>query len=140
MVSVNKNGEKLPIIADPELIFDYDTSLTKPVNFYKTEVLALAAEHQLCANQVPAGFACAHEEITDSHTIYSVYGQAGTKELFHTFANAGLDAAYFARKHEEMMRSSMNLQTRSQRQRQIQSSMHTASRPILTTSCVADIR
>lgn len=101
MVSVNKNGEKLPIIADPELIFDYDTSLAKPVKFFQTEVLALAAEHQLCANQVPAGFACAHEEITDSHTIYSVYGQAGTKELFHTFANAGLDAAYFARKHEE---------------------------------------
>ena len=71
MVSVNKNGEKLPIIADPELIFDYDTSLAKPVKFFQTEVLALAAEHQLCANQVPAGFACSHEEITDSHTIYS---------------------------------------------------------------------
>jgi len=101
MVSVNKNGEKLPIIADPELIFDYDTSLAKPVKFFQTEVLALAAEHQLCANQVPAGFACAHEDITDSYTIYSVYGQAGTKELFHTFADAGLNAAYFARKHEE---------------------------------------
>jgi hypothetical protein len=98
---VNKNGEKLPIIADPELIFDYDTSLAKPVKFFQTEVLALAAEHQLCANQVPAGFACAHEDITDSYTIYSVYGQAGTKELFHTFADAGLNAAYFARKHEE---------------------------------------
>lgn len=140
MVSVNKNGEKLPIIADPELIFDYDTSLAKPVKFFQTEVLALAAERQLCANQVPAGFACAHEEITDSYTIYSVYGQAGTKELFHTFADAGLNAAYFPESMKKMMRSSMNLQTRSQRQQQILSSMRTASRHTLITSCVVDIR
>ena len=101
MVSVNAKGERLPIIADPELIFAYDTSCAKPVNFFNTEVLALSGRHQLLANMVPAGFACAHEEIADSYTLYSVIGQAGTKELFHTFADCGMNADYFAKKHEE---------------------------------------
>lgn len=101
MISVNQNGDMLPIIADPELVFSYDTSCIKPVRFLQTEVLALAGCRQLCANQVPSGFACAHEKIKDSYTLYSVFGQAGTKELFHTFAGNSLSAKYFAKKHEE---------------------------------------
>lgn len=101
MVSVNASGEKLPIIADPELVFDYDTSCAKPVRFLQTEVLTLSKEHQLNANQVPCGFACVHEQIADIYTFYSVIGQAGTKELFHTFADRKLDASYFTKKHAE---------------------------------------
>lgn len=101
MISVNEKGEVLPVIADPELVFDYDTSYKNPVNFMQTEVLTLAASRQLTANQVPSGFACAHEKLKDSYTLYSVYGQAGTKELFHTFAKSGLNRSFFTKKQEE---------------------------------------
>ena len=101
MVSFDVDGNKLPIIADPELIFDYDTSYKNPVRFLDTEIMELSKEHQLCANQVACGFSCMHESVNDVLEIHSIIGQAGTKEVFHDYASGEFDAAYFDAKHAQ---------------------------------------
>nr|MDE5965481.1 hypothetical protein [Lachnospiraceae bacterium] len=103
LVSVDASGKRLPIIADPELIFAYDTALEQPVQFIKGGLEALLGQEQICQNQVPCGFSGMHVQLgaQEAANIYTVIGQAGSKELFHNFAECGLGQNFFEQKYIE---------------------------------------
>lgn len=102
MVTVDGDGKRLPIIGDPELVFEYDTSFEKPVGFINKGVDILSGERQMTANQMPSGFACLHESLAanGSVTFYTVIGQAENKDIFHSFAESGLCKSFFDKKYD----------------------------------------
>lgn len=103
LVSVDRAGKRLPVLADPELIFAYDTAMSRPVNFMELSLEELLKREQICQNQVPCGFSGMHVslEAGGDTGIYTVIGQAGSKELFHAFAEKGLNEAFFSQKYME---------------------------------------
>ncbi len=102
-VSVDRQGNRLPVIADPELVFSYDTAMSKPVGFCACPLDELLLKEQICQNQVPCAFSGMHVSLDGGEhtTLYTVIGQAGTKEIFHTFAGCGLNGQFFDKKYAE---------------------------------------
>lgn len=99
-VAFDENGNKLTVIADPDAIFAYDTSLTCPVTFVEKGIAGVKAEPQNCSNLLPAAFWCVEKEVkaNESVVLYEMIGQVAKKELFADFLNKKLDGAYFEAK------------------------------------------
>lgn len=51
-----KNGQLLPVIVDPKVIFDFDTTLSLAHGVMQNSVDALVAKKQATVNKVPCGF------------------------------------------------------------------------------------
>lgn len=101
MLSVDEQGEKLSVIGDPELLFSYDTSFDKPVEFLNSSLSELMERRQICENQLPCGFAVCERELTDEYTVYSLFGQARSKSILEAFAERKPDAGYYRKKYIE---------------------------------------
>lgn len=99
----SEEGETLPVIADPELIFQYDTAFERPVGFLETPLKELCKGRQNLQNLVPCGFACREFRLKEkaSRTSYMMIGQAENKELLKRYAKRCLDEKYFAEKRKE---------------------------------------
>lgn len=101
--SLTKEGNRLPMIADPQIIFDYDTSFQKPVGFLNAGINELLQAKQAVENQVPCGV-CAYQgalEGKKEFSLYSVIGQAADKKIYHEFAERCREEDYFSRKYGE---------------------------------------
>lgn len=104
MVSFSRSGERMPVLVDPELIFEYDTSLERPVGFLKKGIHGLKKSRQITQNQVPCGFTCAGETLEPGQelTFYTVIGQARRKNLAQELAEKiehRSPDVYFREKH-----------------------------------------
>lgn len=95
-----EDGSRLPAIVDPELIFAYDTSLTRAVNFEKTDILALQKEKQVTQNQFPCSFYGTKRTLAAGgvFTIYELTGQVESYEALQRFVDRKMDGAYFEEK------------------------------------------
>ncbi|WP_099467003.1 hypothetical protein [Konateibacter massiliensis] len=110
-ISMTGKGERLPILADPQIIFDYDTSCQKPVGFLNNSIGELLQKKQMVQNQVPSGF-CAYEgELKEKEetSLYSVIGQAASKKIYQEFAERSKEQNYFVRKYEEAKALTMDV-------------------------------
>ena len=94
------DGTVLNAITDPEVIFSYDLSLEKPVNFIEYGLEELEKMHQVSQNLVPCSFygTRASLQVEGTVTIYELIGQVENKELLLAFAQKKTDAAYFEQK------------------------------------------
>jgi hypothetical protein len=74
------NGQVVPVIYDPEVIFGYDTSLVHPVGFLEHDLESLKNEQQYYVNKVPCGFTADQMNLQPSETqkITTLIGFAGT--------------------------------------------------------------
>jgi hypothetical protein len=54
----------LPVIYDPEVIFDYDTSLVNPITFMEENLEGVLGKSQCFANKVPCGFTATTASLT----------------------------------------------------------------------------
>lgn len=102
MLSFSKSGDLLPIIGDPELIFEYDTALEHPIGFLKHRLRTLLEKKQIGQNTVPSGFSCVEQCISPGNELEwnSVIGQAASKQIRDTYADQKLDRSYFDEKYE----------------------------------------
>lgn len=98
-----ENGEKLPVIADPDLVFSYDTSLEKAVGLKEKSVKELLGEKQKKQNQLPCSFAAVDclLESGESIVFYEIIGQVQKKELLEEFFAEEKNGSYFEAKLEE---------------------------------------
>ncbi len=96
-VALDKDGNIIPMVTDPDAIFGYDCSLGVPVNFVEGGLKGVLDRHQNVSNLLPAAFAM--KEITlapgESYEITELIGHAGSMEMLDAFLGKKLDDAYF---------------------------------------------
>ncbi|RDY31680.1 hypothetical protein [Lachnotalea glycerini] len=112
--AMTKQGERLPVIADADIIFEYDTSCQIPEGFLKYGLKAVLNKKQILQNQVPSGFAALEEKLTASKaiTIISVTGQAANKNLYLDFASRCKRKDFFNKKYEQTVELTEKLSQR----------------------------
>ncbi len=93
-------GNRLFVVADPETVFAYDTSLAYPVNFAEKGIAGIKELPQNSSNLLPAAFWCVEKTLAsgESVTWYELIGQVAKKELFGAFLEKKLDKSYFEEK------------------------------------------
>ena len=90
------DGQTLPAVVDPRVVFGYDTSLAQAVGFAAPDFADRAAA-QACQNQFPCAFfrRTAVLKQGESLYLYELYGQAENKAAFHAFTAEPLNESWF---------------------------------------------
>lgn len=103
IISLSESGRLLPIIADPELVFEHDTALEHPVGLIRHSLEELLQKKQITQNIVPSGFSCLTRVLSDGETVgwNSVAGQASTKKILSDYGYCSLDRSYFEEKYKK---------------------------------------
>jgi len=104
------DGEHLPVVVDPSVVFGHDTSLGHPYNFAERGMIT--GQKQQISNIMPSSFFCGSATIKpkQSMTITSYYGYGENVAQASAFAaRVREDAAYFQQKREEMRRIYVDL-------------------------------
>ena len=98
-----EDGSLLPMIVDPALVFQYDTSLRKAAGFETVSLRELLAREQATANEFPCCFFGKNHVLRagGSLVIHEVFGQADGKDTLHTYLRTGKTSDYFAEKRSE---------------------------------------
>ena len=106
-----KDGTRLKPITDPKVVFAYDLSLEKPVNFKEKSLQDLWEMEQRADNIVPCCFYGMKTELApgEETVLYQLIGQAENKELLTEFAGKTLNASYYDQKREEADELVINL-------------------------------
>lgn len=104
--AVTESGERLPVIVDPEVVFAYDTSLTRAVGLEDMNLTELLECGQITENNVPCSFFAIEKEleIGESITIYEVIGMVESKEVLKEFSDKCVGREYFEEKRAEAIR------------------------------------
>lgn len=101
--AVTEEGEKLPVIVDPQVVFEYDSSLMKAIGFDQNDLSVLLEKEQVKVNKFPCGF-FGHQIVLQpgqSFTIYQVVGIAKTKQELIDFSMLCSKSGYFEQKYRE---------------------------------------
>lgn len=98
-----ENGARLCPIVDPTLVFGYDTSMRKAVNFENKAIENMYEEEQIVANHLPCSFYGIRKTLPgkEAFTIYEVIGQVENKSILEEYAAKKHDKGYFASKERE---------------------------------------
>ena len=105
------DGERLSPIVDPNVIFSYDTSLSRAVGFIENGIDGLLSSSQTTQNEFPCSFygtKCklgSQEEIS----IYHVIGQVASKNILYSFMKGNKNKEYFNKKRKEVDLLTKNL-------------------------------
>ncbi|MBQ7058052.1 MAG: hypothetical protein IJM83_01925 [Firmicutes bacterium] len=108
---ISEDGEKLPVITDPEAIFGYDLSHEYPLVFEEKGLNGVRSERQHFSNLFPCAFFMASPVLAagESYQMYELFGHAGSKEHLEEFLRKPLNEAYFLQKQEEAVRLTQEL-------------------------------
>lgn len=98
-----EDGTKLVPIVDPEVIFAYDDSLGRAINFEKEGLDGVLALEQMHTNLLPCAFFGLKKTLQagESVTIYEMIGQVENQELLMKFFEEPRNAAFFRAKAQE---------------------------------------
>lgn len=97
------DGNLLPPLVDPELVFGYDNSLASAIGFKEKGLQVLLSEQQITQNQIPCSFYGIESELKpqESAVLYEIIGQVEKKEFLQTFLSSKKNQAYFEQKEAE---------------------------------------
>ena len=105
--SVDEYGNQLPVIVDPRVVFDYDTSMIHPYGFRRNSLQLLMEQEQSFTNQEPCCFTAKKIVVKPGETvfIYNLIGQCESKDILHHFiGEQKLNQEYFIRKRNAAIR------------------------------------
>ena len=97
------NGVVSDVIYDPEVVFDYDSSLVKPVVFEEQGLAGVRAQKQCFANKIPCGFT-PFEAVLENGEAYeftSYIGYAGTEAQLNEAVKGFCAGGYAQQKEAE---------------------------------------
>lgn len=99
----DEQGNKTQVIADPSLVFDYDSSLNIAVGFRDKEFADLLSAKQVTANQYPCCFFAEDKVVSEGESLvlYEMIGQVSNKSLLGRLLENKMDADYFEGKKAE---------------------------------------
>lgn len=97
---ITADGERLPAIVDPAVVFEFDNSMSKAYGLKDGSLETMYAKSQVTANQYPCSFFGTKVELAsgESYTMYQVIGQVDNKEVLGDFLDQKFDAEFFAKK------------------------------------------
>lgn len=100
--TLTDNGEKLPVIVDPEVVFEYDTSLNKPIGFLNHSIEELYAMKQVVQNNVPCSFFGKRLTLSpgESYCHYAMIGKVERKDILRNMGEKCSRPGYFEEKYE----------------------------------------
>lgn len=100
------DGELLPALVDPALVFAFDTSLRRAAGFEQEGLGGLLVKKQNTQNLLPCGFFGAGRRLGPGEgiTVCELFGQVEGKELLRRFFAEPKDGGYFAAREEEAHR------------------------------------
>lgn len=95
--------ELLPVLVDPYVVFDYDTSLTNAIGFREGDLKDLLQMNQVVTNNLPCSFFAKQNLLMpgEEFTIHEVIGQAQSIKIVRDFATRCMTKDYFKKKNEE---------------------------------------
>lgn len=101
----------LPMIVDPDIIFGYDTSLTKPANFADAPLAALLAQPQITTGKTPCGFSAAAATLEPGAalTVYAIIGHTGNLANLQASQTQMATATYVAEQYAAAKRLTQSL-------------------------------
>lgn len=112
-LGMEEDGTLLPVIADPEVVFGYDVSLSEAVEFCREGLDGVLGKEQVTRNSVPCGFFGKKAVLAPGEvvTVYEAAGEAACRGSVKEFAGKchGRAAAYFAEKRAEAGRLAQEL-------------------------------
>lgn len=102
-ITVGEDGKKLPVIVDPEVIFEHNTALTLASSFVDEDLDELYTKTQVKQNNMPCAFfgKCFSLQPGESYTIYGLIGQTARKEILHKLLEKCCSKEYFEQKYKE---------------------------------------
>ncbi|MBR1440124.1 MAG: hypothetical protein IJ589_02760 [Lachnospiraceae bacterium] len=103
-LAVDETGKRLPCIVDPEVIFGYDSSFVKPVEFLEKGLTGVLEAVQKKANLVPSAFFTRMGDLKagENILIYELIGQVEEYPILKRFlANRKPDPVFFEEKRLE---------------------------------------
>ena len=102
-VAFDTAGQKKRVIADPELIFAYDSAMKKPIGFMEQNLEQLLKKVQVTCNQYPCCFFAEEKVLApeESLVLYEMIGQVERKECLDEFLAEEKNAVYFEKKQQE---------------------------------------
>jgi hypothetical protein len=101
--AVGDDDRPLSWIADPQLVFDYDTSLQTAVRFKEHGLAGLSARPAMSENMYPCCFFGTQKTLApgESLTFTELFGQVEQQGLIHDLVVGRAGRAYFAAKAAE---------------------------------------
>ena len=96
-------GNRLPVIVDPDVIFEQDSSMQMAYGFNNKSLKELFETKQVKQNKFPCAFFGKSVTLKpgESCTIYGAAGQVAGKEILESFAEKCSVPGYFEKKYEE---------------------------------------
>lgn len=93
----DENGRLLPVLADMEALFGYDTALERPLAFLEGGLSGALSRKQNASNLLPGAFFALERELApgESLSFTEVIGQTERRELLTEFLRETRDGAYF---------------------------------------------
>ncbi len=93
----DSQGNKKQVIADPSLVFEYDSSLDIAVGFRDHAFADLLSAQQVTVNQYPCCFFAEEKELSEKEelVLYEMIGQVSAKSLLNRLLKCRMDEAYF---------------------------------------------
>lgn len=101
--TVGEDGIQLPVIVDPEVIFEYNTAMTIATSFVHGTLDELYSKPQVKQNNMPCGFFGKSFSLKpgESYTIYGLIGQTSSKEILNCLLEKCCAKDYFEEKYRE---------------------------------------
>lgn len=95
-----EDGQLLPVIVRPELVFGWDTSLLRPVAFEQAPLSALLGKPSVNENFLPCCMTAWQGTLPANGTVelWEFYGQAEDEQELHAFREKARSKAYFEAK------------------------------------------
>lgn len=102
-LAVDDTGVRLPVIADPGVIFDYDYSLENPEGFINGGAGDILSSEQNTSNEFPCLFFVKEADLGpgEEMSIYEIIGQVRNREVLDKFLSQRIDASFFRSKFAE---------------------------------------
>jgi len=97
------NQQILPVLYDPEVIFDYDTSLVNPIEFMDRSLEEVIGKEQCFYNKIPCGFTPLKFTLAPSkqYKFSTMVGFANSPEQINEKLKEFCEAEFFSKKEQQ---------------------------------------
>lgn len=99
----DENGSLLPVIADPNVVFEYNLSLDEATGLRHNPLCELLKKDQIVSNEVPTAFFAAERTLApgEAITLREAYGMAANKDVLAGIVERLGKAGAFDERHAE---------------------------------------
>ena len=113
-VSFDAAGDRLPMVSDPDQIFDYDMALERPLVFREGGLAEVLDRKGRTSNFFPCAFSAVKGELQPGESLVwnTLIGQVESKDTLQNFLQGTFDADWFVSKEQRAIELTEHLTDR----------------------------